>query len=650
MRRKELTRFALVAALVLAAAPALAQNFPLDVELGYRFTNVAGNEEMYRSQINERSGFLLRSLTLGTNDFEGSVKVFDKFRLDVSDIGAGPAGSIRLDVGKSEIYRLRFTYSRWQMFSALPAFANPFLGSGIIPGQQTYDRLRNVYDVELEILPGKIFTPIFGYTYNLYSGPGATTVHVGQDEFRLTQDLRMEDQEPRVGFAFNTGPVSVNFMQGWRKYHEEETASLAAGAGAGNQTIPILGQQQTLNSYTRSSVTDVNIPVTTASAVYQFCGWGRILGTYVKATGSSDTQGPASLDGTLVDFKIASFFTGLAESVQSSSQNTFWRGAVRAEATLSDRIELTAGWRKRNRELTGLELLSEIFYNTTTYQGASTGTITQILNINNGLKRNDETLDAGVVLRSVGPFGFRASYGHTKQDTNLSEDVAEIVTPGGQEGYYDRAVNAYEGGVTFSQWGLTLGAEYRGEDANRAIVRSDFTNRNTWRAKAGYKFQKWLRINGNAQWVDESNSTTGINSSGQFRQYGGDIDIIPVEAFSLRFSGYEFKAQTGMPVLNPINLTPYFSSHLEDGYSLEGGIGLRLKALQLEVSGGEFKNSGSFAFKIDRVRGRLEVPLVKKFSLAGEIAYDKYQENNAVPTYGDFSATRVGVYAHWTAF
>ena len=57
-------------------------------------------------------------------------------------------------------------------YSALPAFANPFLAEGIIPGQQTYNRTRNIYDATLELLPGKMISPILQFTRNTYSGPG----------------------------------------------------------------------------------------------------------------------------------------------------------------------------------------------------------------------------------------------------------------------------------------------------------------------------------------------------------------------------------------------------------------------------------------------------------------------------------------------
>lgn len=654
MRHKGLTRFALAAAIVLLAAPCLAQNYPLDFELGYRFLTVSGNEQMYRSQINERQGFLLHSLTLASSDFGGKVGFADKFRLDVSDIGAGPTGGVRLEIGKSEVYRFKFTYNRWQLFSALPAFANPLLSSGIIPGQQTYERLRNVYDAELEILPGKIFTPIVGFTYNRYTGPSNSTFHVGQDEFRLNQSFSSYDEEPRIGFAFNTGPVAINFMQGWRKYHEEEQSMLTPGAGAGNSTATILGQSQTLTSYSRSSVTDVNIPITTASGVYQLGCFGKVLGTYVRGTGGTDTQGPTGLDGTLVNFDISRFFGGLNETVNSTVQNLFWRGAVRAELTPMDGIEVTGGWVKNFRELTGFELLSQIFYNTQTFGGANAPNIQQILDINNGLTRTNETFDIGFVARKLGPFGVRFGYSHTKQGTSVNEDDAEIVVPGlppgngGQFGDYNRKVNTYDAGLTFAIGFLTLGAEYRGDNADGAILRSDFTTRNTWRGRAIFQFAKFLRVAGTGQWVAESNNSIGINSFGTFRQVGGDVDIMPTDWLTFRFSGSNFKAGTHMPVLNPINLTAFDSANFEDGRALEGGMTLHLKPVQIDITGGKYRNEGSFGFRIDRVRGRLEVPVVKRLSLVGELGYDRYVET--VFTYGDFAATRVGLFAHWRAF
>ena len=100
---------------------------PYDVEIGYRTLKVDGNEDMYRTQINERSGLLLRSFTLSTADFEGKTSLFDRFRVDASELGAGPAGSLRIAAEKAELYRFNLGYRHTNNFSALPGFANPRL-------------------------------------------------------------------------------------------------------------------------------------------------------------------------------------------------------------------------------------------------------------------------------------------------------------------------------------------------------------------------------------------------------------------------------------------------------------------------------------------------------------------------------------------
>ena len=208
-----------------------AEAIPFDIEVGYRFLDFTGNRDMYRSQINEREGFLLRSFNLSTTDFGGRTGLVDNFRLDMSDVGIGPASAIRLEAGRADTYRLRLSYGRREQYSALPTFANPLLASGVIPGQHTIDRVRTLFNADLELLPGRMITPIVGYERNEYDGPGQTTYTVGADEFRLRSDLANTSQEVRVGVGFHTSAISGQIVQGWRKLQENETLTLAAGAG-----------------------------------------------------------------------------------------------------------------------------------------------------------------------------------------------------------------------------------------------------------------------------------------------------------------------------------------------------------------------------------------------------------------------------------
>ena len=153
------------------AFAAQAQTVPFDLEIGYRWLNLEGNSQMYRTQINERGGLLIRNFTLSTSDFEGHASLTDRFRIDVSDLGSGPAQSFRLEASRTGAYKLRFGYRSADAFSALPAFANPLLSQGIIPGQHTFDRTRRMYDVELELIPDRAIAPFIGYTFNENSLP-----------------------------------------------------------------------------------------------------------------------------------------------------------------------------------------------------------------------------------------------------------------------------------------------------------------------------------------------------------------------------------------------------------------------------------------------------------------------------------------------
>jgi hypothetical protein len=92
------------------AVAANAQMVPFDLEIGYRWLDVNGSSQMYRTQINERGGLLVRTFTMSTSDFEGHTSLADRFRIDASDLGSGPAQSIRMEASRAGTYKLRFGY------------------------------------------------------------------------------------------------------------------------------------------------------------------------------------------------------------------------------------------------------------------------------------------------------------------------------------------------------------------------------------------------------------------------------------------------------------------------------------------------------------------------------------------------------------
>jgi hypothetical protein len=66
--------------MLLLAGAARAETIPFNLEVGYRWVDVSGNEGVYKSQINEESGLILRAFSMTAPGF----------RIDSTDLGASP--------------------------------------------------------------------------------------------------------------------------------------------------------------------------------------------------------------------------------------------------------------------------------------------------------------------------------------------------------------------------------------------------------------------------------------------------------------------------------------------------------------------------------------------------------------------------------
>jgi len=647
MRTRRLPPAALL--LILAALPVFGQTVPLEIELGYRFANVNGNVDEYRSQINEREGILIRNITWGTSDFDGRTGLVDHFRVDGSELGVGPAGSLRLEFGKTSLYNLRFFYRRAEAFSFLPDFANPFFPT-VIPGQQTYNRVRNLYDAEVEILPGHTITPILGYTRNTFDGPGQTTYHLGQDEFRLSQNLANRDEEFRLGAAFDVGAVNGRFIQGWRRFRENVAFNLAPGEKNGNG-FPVLGLNDPADFVNRSTETKTDTPSTLAVVTGRIGSRVKLIGSYQRAHGEADTTESEAASGKFVDFFVISrFFVGLAETASTKSEATFWTGSGRAEFVLGDGIDFSAGFSRRHRYMDGFALITTLYSDTTNFAGGDPKKLIAIaLNANNSMDRFDNVFDTTLSVRSLGPFSLRGGYSRTTQDVTVSPDLSEIVITGGQGGDFSRRIDSYRAGASYSVLGFTLAGEYIGDHANNPIVRTDYLDRDRYRFRLSWNTEPFLRIALNGQKSIAVNNDPGIDSSSKVWEYGGDVEFIPAKPVTIHFSASKYLAHSSIPIRVPQDFSVGLSDHREDGVSLEGGVNLLLGPVKLDASYARFNNGGSYPFVIDRTRAYAEVPIREGLAFLGEWWRDKY--NDALQNTGargSYDANRYGIFLRWS--
>lgn len=640
-RRVSLAAVALALAVVVSPL-AEAQSTSIDLEAGYQWVSIDGNEDMYRTQFNQDDGLVLRGFSLNFVDPTSNASIADNIRIDAAGFGGNPAGSFRLFMGKGNDYRFRVSYHQYENFSALPAFANPFLDDGVVPGQHLWNRDRHVIDAELQLLPNGTVTPVLGYRWNKYTSPRQTTYHVGQDEFRLDSDAEEIEQEIYGGVYFATSRWSGTLLQGWRDFEGTDQLNLTPGAGAGNNDQPVLGTDVNLADLTRSVDTDADTPVTTASVRGRFSEGIRLTASYVRADYESDTAASELLSGSLVSFRLGRFFSGLDQSVSSRTESPSWRGEARLEFDLSQEIRLDLGYEARDRELEGWALISSLYLDTLNFSGADPQDITQLIETTNGYEREDEVISARLNLRGVGPFVFWAEGAMRSSDLDLSEDVAQIVIPGSQQGEFNRDVDVFGAGAAVLVGGARISVDLMSESADDIVVRTDFDERMRMRGRLDWSFTSWLRLLATGERISSDNGSEGIGYDADTDHVAFDLEITPVETMTLRLAYDNYDTDSTIPIRQPQDLSIATSEHSETGELMEAGFRWQIDLFDLDLGYSEFENTGSFAFDLTRTFARLGIELSKAAGIAFEWESNKYTED--LLQLANFDADRFGIF------
>jgi hypothetical protein len=619
-----------VLALLLGALGAQAQSVPFDLEAGYRWLSLKGDEGMYRTQLDERSGFLIRAFAMNS-----TASFADRIRIDMNDLGTGPAGALRIDAERASRYHFRLSYRSADLFSAEPSFAL---------GQHTYDRTRRTVDADLELFPDRNIVPFIGYSFNHFSGPGTTTYHVGQEEFLLGQSLRDTEHEYRAGAGFHFTHFYGEVTQGWRRFSGDETLSLI-GPSTGNNTTPILGRDITATSISRHDSTSVDTPFTNAYITGQFADRVKLTGNYVRFNADSNGSESEADAGSFASFAISRFFAGLNETATSNAKNTTWRGGARAEVTIADNVDVFAGFDRDHRELNGSALLNDLFIQTVNFGGADPRDVATVLNATSSMERNEEVVRAGVSARALGPFAVRAEVSETTIDANVSPDLSEIVVPGAQGGSFNRTIRTFDSTASYTRGPFTLGGAWRHDTADANIFRTDFLDRNRFRVRAQYSAPKWVKAGVTAEETKQSNDHPDVAYEAKIRNYSGNVEVATAKNLAVHASVSRFKTDTNALLLRPEVLTPGASTHTENGRAREGGVTFSFKRVAIDTGLSRFTNDGTFPFTLDRASVRATIDLKAKTGLALEWNKDKYQEPS--PSLGNYDATRYGVYLRW---
>ncbi len=281
-----------LASLVLAAQPVVTPtpDRPDDIEkagvytisnsfeMGYRFSDVSGNRDVYRSSVNFGNGLRLFEGQLRINTQEGKGSLFDEFTFNTVGAGNDPYQSSILRVEKNVHYRYDMQFRIVNYFNRLPSLWN---------GEHGVDSERVFQNHDLTLFPGTRFEVLLGYDRYNHTRPGFSSEGVSnvgafqKGQFiRLTNNLRRLNNQYRVGVNVRAAGLAITFVQAFDNYKED--TEYGDGSIFPTQATNV----QPVESLRRDEPIHGNTPVTSIAIRTENEHLVGFQGRYVYASGS----------------------------------------------------------------------------------------------------------------------------------------------------------------------------------------------------------------------------------------------------------------------------------------------------------------------------------------------------------------------------
>ena len=210
-------------------------------ELGWRFADVHGDSDKYRSDVNFGNGVRLLANDLRVNSRDGHGPLFDELLIRTQGLGNDPYQFASLRVEKNRWYRYDFA---WRL--------NDYVNAGfpLARGLHRMNTERRLQDHDIVFLPQSSVRLFAGYSRNAQDGPALSTVALFQplgDEFPLLADVRRLQNVYRVGGELRAAGARLTIQHGWTRFSETTPFRIAGSEPGQNPADTVV-----LDSFRRS--------------------------------------------------------------------------------------------------------------------------------------------------------------------------------------------------------------------------------------------------------------------------------------------------------------------------------------------------------------------------------------------------------------
>jgi hypothetical protein len=538
------------------------------IEMGYRFNDRTGSNDMYDTLVNLQTGprFLNETLSMQSENHQGVL--FDDLNLNSFGWGGDPNNALRLRADKNKWYNLQGSFRRDQSFFDYDLLANPLNPPSSTPAipslnsGHAFDTTRRMTDIDLTLLPQSRVSFRLGFSHNNTNGPSFSSIHIGTDAL-LLQPVNTTMNSYRLGVDWKVAPRTVlsydQFLDYYRGDTDTQLASFAPALLPGGTPVELglaidtgnkepCGVKPPATSLINSSGTLTNV---NCSAYFSYLRDQRI-----RTSTPTERLSMRSNYFQRVDL-VASFSYSAADmntpfdesfnGLETRTGNRAFVGTGTAGANrISDVLDLGA-----TVHLTKHVRLIEKFYfwafripenaNFTEVDSVCTGACTLLTplsatapatsttlsaaSFNQNWKRN-QTEVAWDISKKVGA---RIGYRYGDQVFNDFKDFL----PGDES-----PIVVHENTALFGFWArpsraLRFNFDLERINYDNVIVRMSPRKESRYRVQTTYTPRPWAVLGGSINILQDANANSLTNYLGHNRNYGFTASLAPRERFGV---------------------------------------------------------------------------------------------------------------------
>lgn len=579
---------------------ALAQTPEMSADLGYRFLpSTRGDWKTYRSVDNLAEG--PRLLRFNTALLPEKSAWLDSLRLNGANWG-DPMNSLHLTADKASLYRLTFGYRNLAFFNSLPSFANP-LQTGT---QRSFDTRQRLWNMDLDLRPGKRFQPFFSVARQSGFGSGISPIVLDENSYPAASAIDYAYTQFRGGIHYDAEKWHLTLEQGGGRFHDDTTLDVNS-RNLGNRRLPYLGRPLAVDRATQAyGVTGENL-YSSGELTYSPWHWVDLRGQFYYSQPQSDVRFTENAAGTLLWLDTLRFVNGQQSVLTGYANAPRTSGAFQVEVRPFARLRIVESWQTERLQNSGSVL-------------ALTTLDRTALPARNAADRlvwtqSEQQIQAFVEVSKH--LTFQGGHRYTWGDAQVRR--GNLSTGPAQEAGALRRQAATAGFVLRPISKLTFNANAEVARGDRTYFRTSLQNYQQLRLRGRYRLSDAWQSHFRYGRMDNSNPTPGVNLKFSSQQTGAGLQWTR-QSVSVSADYTRSTLWSDLRFLDPITYQGLRSLYRDNAHSATLAADWRLpkNRAALTLGGSLFRSAGSRPTRYYQPMARLLVPLHKQLQFLGE--------------------------------